>query len=287
MSSPLLQRFVIQMKEECRVSSNATLLLAVSGGVDSIVLAALCREANYRFHMAHGNFQLRGLESERDEGFVRELADSWRVPFHTIRFDTSMVAAKNKCSVQEAARRLRYDWFEKLVESLHSANSVDAPSIICTAHHLDDNIETLVMHFFRGTGIHGLRGMLPRQGRIARPLSTMTKEELIGFATLNKLNWVEDSSNTESKYTRNAVRDKLLPMASTIYPEAIGNLARNISRFRDIELLYQQGIAYHQKKLLNITGNEVHVPVALLEKAVPLSTILYEVVNHFGFNPTQ
>jgi len=287
MPAPLLQRFIIQMKEECGVSPDATLLLAVSGGVDSVVLAALCRQAGYRFHLAHVNFQLRGNESERDEIFVRELASSWDVPFHTIRFDTGTVAAKNKCSVQEAARQLRYEWFEKVIESLHFEHAAETPSIICTAHHLDDNIETMVMHFFRGTGISGLRGMLPRQGRVARPLLEVSKEELTAYAAENKLNWVEDSSNAESKYTRNAIRNKLLPLAETIYPEAIGNLARNLSRFRDVESLYHQAIALYKKKLVKITGNEAHLPVALLQKSHPFSTILFEIINQYNFHPAQ
>src|SRR5687768_5285351 len=137
MPSTLLQRFKNYLKEDCLVASDATLLLAVSGGVDSVVLGALCREAQVRFHIAHVNFQLRAEESERDEAFVRELAASWQVPFHFNRFDTNRFAVTNKCSIQEAARQLRYDWFEKLIEMLHAEQPADAPSVICTAHHLD------------------------------------------------------------------------------------------------------------------------------------------------------
>lgn len=143
------------------------------------------------------------------------------------------------------------------------------------------------MHFFRGTGIHGLRGMLPKQGTIVRPLLQVPKEELIGYATANKLQWVEDTSNEESKYTRNAIRNRLLPLSASIYPEAIGNLARNLSRFRDVELLYCQAIEHHKKKLVKIKGNEAHLPVALLQKSFPLPTVLYEIIRHYGFNSSQ
>jgi tRNA(Ile)-lysidine synthase len=287
MSSDLLQRFKAYLKEECFVSSDTPLLLAVSGGIDSVVLGSLCKEANYRFHIAHVNFQLRGKESERDESFVRNLAAVWKVPFHMISVDTHQYAVKNKCSIQEAARKLRYNWFEKLIAELHSINPDQAPKIICTAHHQDDNIETMVMHFFRGTGIHGLRGMLPRQGKIARPLLDVPKQSLVIYAEQNKLQWVEDSSNFESKYTRNAIRHKLLPMAATIYPEAVANLARNVHRFRDIELLYNQAIQLYKKKLSKIYGNEVHLPVALLSKSVPLHTILFEIISPYGFTSLQ
>ena len=287
MSAPLLQRFISSMKNDCSVSSKETLLVAVSGGIDSVVLAALCREAGYHFHLAHVNFQLRGSESARDENFVRALAASWDVPFHTIMVDTRGYAAIHKCSIQEAARQLRYQWFEKLIGDLHSIHRDQAPQVICTAHHLDDNIETMVMNFFRGTGIHGLRGMLPRQGRIARPLLSLTKEALKEYARQQRLGWVEDSSNQENKYSRNAIRNELLPLAASIYPEVAGNLARNVQRFYDIEILYEQAIAAHRKKLLNIAGNELHLPVALLEKTVPLNTILFEIIHPFGFNPSH
>ena len=275
------------MKNECFVSSEETLLVAVSGGIDSVVLAALCREAGYYFHLAHVNFQLRGKESDRDEKFVRELAASWQVPFHTITVNTQDYAVNHKCSIQEAARQLRYHWFEKLIGDLHSIHPAKAPKVICTAHHLDDNIETMVMNFFRGTGIHGLRGMLPRQGRIARPLLTVSKESLTEYAVQHNLQWVEDSSNQENKYSRNAIRNELLPMAASIYPEVAGNLARNVQRFHDIEVLYEQAVAAHKKKLLKNVGNEVHLAIALLEKSVPLNTILFEIIQPYGFNPAQ
>ena len=287
MPAPLLQRFMFYLKDECFVTANESLMLAVSGGIDSVVLGALCRDAGLRFHIAHVNFQLRDSESERDETFVRNLAASWKVPFHTIRVDTNQFATKHKCSIQDAARQLRYEWFEKLIVELNSMNAGQAPQVICTAHHLDDNIETMVMHFFRGTGIHGLRGMLPRQGRIARPLLSVSKETLIAYAEQHELKWVEDSSNEESKYTRNAIRNQLLPLAASIYPEAIGNLARNVHRFRDIEALYNQAIGLHKKKLVKIHGNEVHLPVALLAKAIPLHTILFEMISPYGFSSAQ
>jgi len=143
------------------------------------------------------------------------------------------------------------------------------------------------MHFFRGTGIHGLRGMLPKQGHLVRPLLFARKQELKQFATENKLSWVEDSSNALDKYSRNYFRNQLIPLVQHIYPEAENNLAGNLRRFADMEQLYEQALALHKKKLLEYKGEEVHIPVLKLQKSEPLHTIVYEIISDFGFSAAQ
>jgi tRNA(Ile)-lysidine synthase len=258
------------------------LLLAVSGGLDSVVLCELCKQAGYEFIMAHCNFQLRGNESERDENFVKSLGKKYKVEVQVKKFDTKKYAQDNKLSIQEAARKLRYDWFNELLYS---------PDLqltkVLTAHHADDNAETLVMNFFRGTGIKGLRGIEPRQERIIRPLLFARRKELENFAVQNKLEFVTDSSNLSDEYSRNYFRLKVIPMLEKIFPDVTGNLLNNIERFREAEVLYNQAIDLHKKKLLEKKGKEVHIPVLKLKKSIPLRTIVYEIIKEFGFHSLQ
>ncbi len=290
----LLQRFQQYINDHRLFSPRDTLLLAVSGGLDSVVLCELCKQAGYSFIIAHCNFKLRGEESERDAAFVQQLALTYQVPFRVKEFDTQTYAEKNKLSIQEAARELRYGWFAELLKS--EAESSENPTTnhkpqtincLLTAHHLDDNIETMLMHFFRGTGIHGLRGMLHKQGDVVRPLLFARKQELKQFATENELRWVEDSSNALDKYSRNYFRNQLIPLVQNIYSEAENNLAANLRRFADMEILYDQAVDLHKKKLLEYKGQEVHIPVLKLQKSQPLSSIVYEIIKEFGFSPAQ
>lgn len=303
----LLQRFQQYILQHQLFAPKDTLLLAVSGGVDSVVLCELCKQSGYNFIIAHCNFNLRGAESERDAAFVQQLAATYNVPFLIKSFDTSGYAAGRKLSIQEAARELRYNWFEEIIGqwSMVNGQSPTGPSPLATslqpihhspftilhlatAHHLDDNIETMLMHFFRGTGIHGLRGMLPKQGHIVRPLLFARKQELKQLAEDNKLSWVEDSSNAQDKYTRNYFRHQLIPLVQKIYPEAENNLTANLKRFADMETLYQQAIAVHKNKLLEYKQhNEVHIPVLKLLKSTPLHTIVYEIIKDYGFSSAQ
>lgn len=271
----LLERFRQYIHEHHLFTTNDTLLLAVSGGIDSVVLCELCKQAGYRFVIAHCNFKLRGEESERDAAFVRDLAKGYDVALYEKEFDTKTYAAENKLSIQEAARTLRYSWFKEL------------NNLVVTAHHLDDNIETMLMHFFRGTGIHGLRGMLPKQGGIVRPLLFAHKQDIKDFAQQHLLSWVEDSSNQQDKYTRNYFRHQVIPLVHTIYPEVENNLAANLRRFADMELLYDQAMALHRKKLCELRGLEIHIPVLKLQKTKPQHTVTYEIIRDFGFSPAQ
>jgi tRNA(Ile)-lysidine synthase len=156
----LLTRFVRNIVEKRLFSPTDRLLLAVSGGVDSVVLCDLCRSAGFSFEIAHVNFQLRGEDSVLDECFVKGLAEHYHVPFHLKKADTAGYAESHKVSVQVAARQLRYQWFNELLEK--------GPRYLLTAHHADDNVETVLMNFFRGTGITGLRGMVAKHDNIVR-----------------------------------------------------------------------------------------------------------------------
>lgn len=278
----LLKQFQQYIKEENLFRPKDKLLLAVSGGVDSVVLCELCKQAGYDFVIAHCNFQLRGAESNRDEKFVKEFAKRYDAELVVKRFDTKKYATDNKLSIQVAARELRYEWFQEIIQD--SAFNIQ---YILTAHHANDNIETMLMNFFKGTGINGLKAILPKQAKIARPLLFAGKEEIISFAKEHKLEFVEDSSNASDKYTRNYFRNKLIPGIKEVFPQVEENLLNNLQRFREAEQLYQQAIDQHKKKLLEQRGNEIHIPVLKLLKAQPLHSIVYEIIKDFGFTAHQ
>ncbi|MDZ4810011.1 MAG: tRNA lysidine(34) synthetase TilS [Bacteroidota bacterium] len=278
----LLLQFQNSIKQQNLFSTKDKLLLAVSGGIDSVVLCELCKRAGYNFVIAHCNFQLRGEESDRDELFVRQLAKKYGVEAEVKKFDTDKFAAENKLSTQEAARELRYSWFKELINQ-----SSDTPiNIVLTAHHADDNNETLLMNFFRGTGLHGLTGIPPSINYIRRPLLSFFKAELLDFAQENKLEFVEDSSNQSSKYTRNFFRNEIIPAISKVYPQVKDNLQDNINRFKEIESLYQFSVGELKKNLCKQKGKEVHIPVKQL-MAYNNRALIYEIISAYGFNEKQ
>jgi len=292
MISSLLQSFIKHIGEGNLFQENDPLIIAVSGGADSVVLCELCHEAGFRFDIAHCNFQLRGAESERDEAFVRSLGKTYTARVRVKRFDTQAYAAQKKISIQVAARELRYHWFSEIV----AAAAGEAPAgstvpgrqaFVLTAHHANDNIETLLMNFFKGTGIKGLHGIRPKQGRIVRPLLFATKEALLAFARQKALLFVEDSSNISDKYTRNYFRNQVIPAIQNIFPGVEENLLHNIERFRETEQLYDQAIGFHKKKLLVFKKSEVFIPVLKLLKTTPVQTVLYEIIKDYGFSGHQ
>jgi tRNA(Ile)-lysidine synthase len=264
-------------------SANCHLLLAVSGGIDSVVLTDLVFNAGIPFTIVHCNFQLREEESERDEGFVRTLGEKYGVEILVKRFETSPYAEQHKLGIQEAARVLRYDWFNELI----SCHPSSANCNLVTAHHADDNIETVLFNIFRGTGINGLHGILPKQGKIIRPLLFAGREDILHYAKEQKLDWVEDSSNASSKYTRNYIRHEILPMLKQVFPAVTENINNSIERWREGEELYDQAIALHKRKLCEVKGNEVHIPVLKLQKSSPVKTITFEIIRDFGFTSAQ
>lgn len=295
----LLEVFIQYIQTHKLFQPTDRLLLAVSGGVDSVVLCDLCARAGYSFTIAHCNFGLRGEESERDERFVRSLADKYNVPILVKKFDTRQYAHEHKIAIQEAARNLRYDWFYEVVNGANGewsmvnrevqTNIHHSPFIIhiLTAHHLDDNIETVLMNMFKGTGISGLRGILPKQGKIVRPLLFATKKRLEAYATEQQLPWVLDSSNTETKYTRNYFRHTIIPLIEKVYPQAVTNMQHTIEHFTEAEILYQQAINLHKKKLLQYKDAEVHIPVLKLLQAQPLRTVIFEIIKPYNFTSHQ
>lgn len=259
------------------LSSKEKFLLAVSGGVDSVVLCELSRQAGFSFALAHCNFGLRGEESDRDEAFVRTLAEACNVPVFVQRFDAKAYAEEQKLSVQEAARNLRYTWFEEL-------RAAQGFGYTLLAHHADDNVETLLLNFFRGTGLDGLTGMPEKKEgtRCLRPMLHLRRAEIEAFARAANLQWVEDSSNASAKYTRNFFRHQLLPQVRTAFPQVNENLLGNIHRLAHTAALYKEMLAALKKKVCKRKGAEVHIPVLKLLQYRHTS-LVFEIIRDFGF----
>lgn len=268
-------------------SANSNIILAVSGGVDSVVMVDLFYKAGFDFIIAHCNFKLREEESTRDMEFVRYLEKKYNKTVLVKEFNTAAYADEHKLSIQEVARKLRYEWFTEVANGNLSTVGSKLLTAICTAHHANDNIETVLMNIFRGTGISGLHGIPAKQNNIIRPLLFATREQIIAYAKENDLQWVEDSSNAKDDYTRNYFRHRLIPSLQTIFPKVEENILNNIERWKDAEKLYAESISSYRKKIITIKGNELHMPVLLLQKQKALNTILYEIVKDFGFTAHQ
>ena len=278
-TSPLLASFQEFIKKKSLQKS--TLAVAVSGGIDSVALCELCAQAGVSFLLLHCNFGLRGPESHRDEAFVRSLGDTYKTETLVVHFDTASYASEKKCSIQEAARELRYEWFTQI----HKERKAD---YILLAHHANDNIETLLMNFFRGTGLEGLTGMpeAVTHAFCLRPLLHNTRQQIEQFAKDNQLTWVEDSSNRSSKYTRNFFRNEILPALKKVYPQVEENLMDNIERFKKIDALYHIGVEKLLKDLCEYKGSEVHIPLLKLVKYQHTS-LIYELIKLYGFGEKQ
>ena len=217
-------------------STQDRLLLGVSAGVDSIVLAHLLKELSFDFFIAHMNFGLRGQESDLDADFVEQWGRNHGIITHILKVDTGVYAKKNQLSIQMAARSLRYDWFSELA-SLHKCSAV------LTAHHADDNLETVLFNLTKGTGIRGLRGMKIQQGLLVRPLLIFDKQEIINYAEKQRISWREDVSNASNKYVRNKIRNKVLPVLKELNPSVLQTFGDTQARLIATEMLLDQKVS--------------------------------------------
>ncbi len=273
----MIKKFKEFIKNHKLFKKKEKILLTVSGGVDSVVMCHLFREAGYSFGIAHCNFQLRGEESDEDENFVKKLAKKFEVPFHAIRFDTAAHSKKHKITIQEAARDLRYEWFEEIRES-------NGYNWIATAHHKDDSIETFVYNLIRGTGIAGLHGIIEKKGKVVRPLLFASKQEVVDYAETHKLKFREDSSNKSNKYSRNKIRNKVMPLLREVNQAADHHVAMEIERLREVEGIYQSWMAFQKEWCVIKKGKETHIAIEILLASGYPEPLLFEILKPYGFH---
>jgi tRNA(Ile)-lysidine synthase len=274
-----VKRFTDFIEQHNLFERDASVLVAVSGGKDSVLMAHLFKSAGFNFGIAHCNFQLRGDESVSDQEFCNSLARQLRVPFHTTRFDTMAHVATEKISTQMAARELRYQWFEQISQQA-------GYDVIALAHHQNDAIETILLNLTRGTGIAGLHGISPKKGKLVRPLLFLTRDEIEGLIDENRLAYVEDSSNASVKYARNKIRLEVIPKLKELNPSLEQTFEKNLEHFRDLELLLEQKITELKKELFLYRDDEVLISLAEIKKLEPKRLLLFYLLQEFGVNET-
>jgi len=265
-------RFVTKNK---LVALGDRVLLAVSGGVDSMVMSHLFFQMNINLGIIHCNFSLRANESDKDEKMVRDYADKHNIPFYSKQFNTKSYAKENGLSVQMAARELRYSWFEEI----RVKKGYDT---IAVAHNLNDNVETLLINLIRGTGISGLTGMKPAINRIIRPLLFASREDIIVYCKQNYIAYREDMSNAETKYTRNKIRHLIIPLLKEINPSVEYTLNDTAERFIGITEIVSGYIAGLKERISKQEGELNIFNFSLLKEHLHNSTILYELFKPYG-----
>ncbi len=273
----MVNRFIQYVKEYNLFESNQTILLAVSGGIDSMILCDLFLKSNFKFAIAHCNFHLRGEESNRDERFVREYAQKNNIKIHVKDFDTYSYMKEKGKSMQVSAREMRYSWFNELLKE-------EGYSYIATGHHIDDSIETFFMNILRGTGIAGLHGILQKVNLVIHPLLFTGRAEIVNYQKENKLEFVEDSSNATTKYTRNKIRHELIPLVKEIAPNFDKIISKEIERFRETEVVFRSVINDAKTELLEIENQTIKISIEKLKSYVPQKIFMYEILSDFGFN---
>lgn len=259
---------------------NKKYILAVSGGVDSMAMLYFFYSNNFNIIVAHCNFQLRGEDSNADEMEVSNWCNRNGVVCVTKKFETETIVANEKKGIQEVARKLRYDFFNEVMKEYKC-------DYILTAHHQNDQIETVLFRFLRGTGIKGLVGIPFCNNNIMRPLLHISKDEILQYVKANNIQYREDSSNAKTDYSRNKIRLEILPLIQKYFPTVNNNIAHNATRLHEAYTLYQQQIDTYKKKLVEKRGNEWYIPIRKLQLQKPINTICYELIAPFGFHYEQ
>lgn len=272
----MIERFIENIESSGLIYQHDKLLLTVSGGVDSVVMVYLFKAAGYEFSIAHCNFKLRGEESDNDELFVKELAKESGVVFFAKSFDTYNYARKKGISVQMAARILRYQWFEDIRQK-------NRFSYICVGHHKDDNAETVLINLIRGTGLAGLQGIREKRSFVVRPMWIFSRNEIERFAVEHKLDFRDDSSNNDTKYIRNKIRHRVLPVLREINPSINESFSKLSKIIRNTDALLSYFIAKDAPGFVKQVNDKTEIDILSLSKYPSVEFILYELLKDFGF----
>ena len=255
-------------------------LVALSGGADSVALLRVLLVLGYHCEAAHCNFHLRGEESDRDERFVNELCKGLGVTLHVTHFDTVTYASRHHVSIEMAAREMRYDWFEQLRKERGMA-------VIAVAHHRDDSVETLLLNLIRGTGIAGLTSMKPRNGFVVRPLLTVSRKDIESYLSEHGVSYVVDCTNLESVYIRNKIRLQVLPLLRSINPSVDHSIYSSILNLREVESVYKAAIHEQEQNVLEYKGEYIYIPVEKLKQLPSPKAFLFEFLTPYGFVSEQ
>jgi tRNA(Ile)-lysidine synthase len=273
----VLDFFKNHINKNLPILKESKLLIAVSGGVDSVVLAHLCHNQSLDFALAHCNFNLRQEESNQDEDFVIELAKNLNVEVFIQNFDTEIYAKEQKHSIQMAARELRYNWFQDLASQLDF-------DYILTAHHADDNLETFLINFTRGTGLNGLTGIPMLNDNIARPLLPFSREQIENYAKHEKIKWREDSSNSSKKYIRNKLRHDLIPILKEINPQLLDSFQNTLTNLNDTADIVEESLdAVLKRAITTIDNKGITFKTIQFKKLNNPKAYLFEMFKDYGF----
>ncbi len=272
----MLQKFKKHITKEFPFLKDTKLLIAISGGVDSVVLFHLLHKLNYDVSLAHCNFKLRGKESDLDEEFIKNLNQISANQIFTISFDTEKYAIENKLSTQIAARELRYNWFQKLITE-HKFDYV------LTAHHADDNLETFLIHLTRGSGLDGFTGIPKVNGNIVRPLLAFSRKEILNYAKDNDIEWREDASNASNKYIRNKIRHQVLPVLKEINPSILDSFATTIENLQESKQIIEDRIENIASEVLEKEANFIKIDIEKIKELSNSKAYLYQLLKSYHF----
>ena len=273
----LFQEHIAQQK---LFQKEERILLAFSAGIDSVVLAELLLASKFQIGIAHVNFQLRGNESDENENFAKAFAAKHGLAFYSIRFDTEAFAVQEKISIQMAARKLRYDWFETIRLQEHYDS-------IATAHHLSDSIETFFINVSRGTGIAGLHGISLHINYIKRPLLPFTKKEITAYAEKNNFEWQEDSSNQKDAYLRNQIRHHIVPEFEKINPSFANQMDELLLEISEVEKIKNIWLSDLQNIGLEKKDGHIRISIDWLKSLAQGKYFLSQTLKSFGFSITS
>lgn len=271
-----LQNFKDYINQHALFQAKDRILLAVSGGKDSVLMTQLFKYSGFEFGIAHCNFNLRAEESRRDEAFVKMLASTLEVPFYVTHFKTKDFATKHKVSTQMAARTLRYQWFEEVRQQ-------EQYDYIALAQHQDDAIETVLLNLTRGTGIAGLHGILPKKDKLIRPLLFLSGANIASAIKENKIDYVEDSSNLSAYYSRNKIRLNVIPQLKEINPNLEETFSHNIRRFAETEMVLLEVVGRLKQDVLKEKKGQFYLSIAAIKALSPKQLLLFELLRPFDF----
>lgn len=274
--SNLLSQLKLYIEENFSFLKKKKLLIACSGGLDSVVLMHLMKDLNFEIALAHCNFSLREKESDGDEMFVIGLAKNMEIPVFVETFDTKKFAKNHKVSTQMAARKLRYNWFNEILENFKY-------DYLLTAHHLDDDLETFFINLSRGTGLNGLTGIPKKNNKIIRPLLDFSREEILEYAEMNKLKWREDSSNKKTDYLRNKLRLEVLPNYKETNENLLKNFQKTQQNLKASHNLIEDYMSLIYKLVVSESDNSYKFNIKKLKELPHTNDLLYELLKGFGF----